>query len=98
MIKATVDEFSEMYSVTPKTVRSWIEDGMPVVRAGSKGPSHGAQIDLVRAALWLRKQKGHAPSIMADFFGSDKTAPTIRSERWLSSTPTECLTRSWVAF
>lgn len=51
MIKTT-SEFADVCGVTPKCVRDWIADGMPVVRAGQRGAGRESQIDLEAGIRW----------------------------------------------
>ena len=41
---------ARFFEVTPKTVDSWIRDGMPVIQRGPRGKSW--QIDLLEVARW----------------------------------------------
>lgn len=45
-------ELAALFRVTPKTVRGWMRDGMPVVVEGSVGAGNEAQIDLASAVRW----------------------------------------------
>lgn len=48
----TIAEVCEAYGVTPKTVREWIQQGLPVLRSGRRGPNGAALIDGARLHWW----------------------------------------------
>lgn len=45
-------QIAELFGVTPRTVTGWIRDGLPVVKAGSRGAGNGAEMDLEAAVRW----------------------------------------------
>ena len=55
--KLTIDEAAGLFAVTKKTIRSWVAQGMPTLRAGGKGAGNGALIDLPHAAIWLARKR-----------------------------------------
>lgn len=52
----SVGQAAELFSVTPAAVRGWIREGLPVVKAGGKGPGNGAAIDLEPAVQWFAQR------------------------------------------
>lgn len=51
-IAVTVDQVASGFGVTEKTVRSWIREGLEVLKAGGKGRGNGAQLDLWAVIDW----------------------------------------------
>ena len=67
MLKATVDQAASQFDVTPKTIREWIRDGMPVHQRGDKGSGNGAVVDMARAPHWVAEKRGHRPWPLAEY-------------------------------
>lgn len=67
-IPLTVDQAAEQLDVSAKTIRQWIRDcGLPILRAGGKGPNQGALIDGARLPAWLRQDRGAQLSPVASW-------------------------------
>jgi len=61
MTAATVKEAAKHFGVDPATVRRWIDKHhCPCVRRGSRGPGHGARLDLAAVAAWRGRANGPA--------------------------------------
>lgn len=52
-----VDELAELFAVTPKTIRSWSVEGMPVAKAGAKGRGNRSLYDLAACVGWYFSEK-----------------------------------------
>ena len=52
MLTKTTKEFAEIFGVTEKTVRTWIRDGMPVVKQGAQGAGNESEIDFEAGTRW----------------------------------------------
>lgn len=50
----SVDVAAAMADTTPRTIRAWIRgEGLPILRAGNRGPGQAAVIDAVGFVRWL---------------------------------------------
>ncbi len=79
----TTSEFAEIFNVTPKCVRDWIADGLPVVKAGKRGAGNESHIDLEAGVRWyfeadrqlleLNQQRARLAKEQADKTAMDNT-------------------------
>jgi len=80
--KLTIDQAAKLFAVTPKTIRSWVAQGMPTVRSGRKGAGNGAIVDLPRAALWLARKRKLPPVCWAEFLQAHVDSSLRNPLRW----------------
>jgi hypothetical protein len=79
MLKATVNQAATAFRVTEKTIRKWMDEGMPVIQAGSVGRGRESVIDMARAISWVaRKRRVTLPAFQL----GDGAAPA-NPLRWL---------------
>jgi phage terminase Nu1 subunit (DNA packaging protein) len=48
----SVGKAASLFGVSEKTVRSWIQTGLTVLKEGGKGPGRGAIVDLAEIVRW----------------------------------------------
>jgi hypothetical protein len=58
MTTTTLPELARACGVTTKTVRGWIDAGMPVATAGRQGRGGAARIDPLAALAWFARERG----------------------------------------
>jgi hypothetical protein len=86
-MEMTVSEAAEMAGVSEKSIRLWIvQNGLPVLKAGAKGPNQGALIDAARFPGWLeKKRRGGYADCLGDRLQEIDTLPNGGNPfRWLA--------------
>jgi phage terminase Nu1 subunit (DNA packaging protein) len=83
----SVTQIADGFSVTSKTVRAWIREGLPTLEDGSKGKGNGAVIRLRDAVRWYMetrladpaKQRARKDAAQADAYemANEKTRGTL---------------------